>query len=52
MKEDVRFLYASAFLYGLSAGNHATVVFYLPAIVLLFFAWERMARFKNLLVSA
>ena len=52
MKEDVRFLYASAFLYGLSAGNHATVVFYLPAIVLLFFAWERMEHFKNLLVSS
>jgi len=52
MKEDLRFLYAVAFFYGLSAGNHATVAFYLPAIVLLFFAWERKARFKNLLVSS
>jgi tetratricopeptide (TPR) repeat protein len=52
LKEDVRFLYAAAFFYGLSAGNHATVVFYLPAIVLLFFAWERRARSKNLLVSS
>jgi tetratricopeptide (TPR) repeat protein len=50
LKEDVRFLYAAAFFYGLSAGNHATVVFYLPAILLLFFVWERKARFKNLLV--
>lgn len=51
-KEDVRFLYASAFIYGLSAGNHATVAFFLPAIVLLFFCWERKERFKNLLVSS
>lgn len=48
----MRFLYASAFIYGLSAGNHATVAFYLPAIVLLFFYWERRARFKNLFVSS
>jgi tetratricopeptide (TPR) repeat protein len=52
IKEDVRFLFAAAFFYGLSAGNHATVVFYLPAIVLLFLAWERKARVKHLLVSS
>ena len=51
-KDDVRFLYASAFIYGLSAGNHATVAFYLPAIVMLYFAWERKARLKNLFVSS
>jgi len=52
INEDVRFLFAAAFFYGLSAGNHATVAFYLPAIVLLFLAWERKARFKYLLVSS
>jgi tetratricopeptide (TPR) repeat protein len=52
MKEDVRFLFAAAFVYGLSAGNHATVVFYLPAIVLLYLAWESKSRYKNFLVSS
>ncbi|MFQ5483676.1 MAG: DUF2723 domain-containing protein, partial [Nitrospinaceae bacterium] len=41
VKEDVRFLYAAALTYGLSAGNHATVAFYLPAILVLFFCWSR-----------
>jgi tetratricopeptide (TPR) repeat protein len=52
VKEDIRFLFAAAFFYGLSAGNHATVVFYLPAILLLFLAWEKKARTKNLLISS
>ncbi|QPJ64493.1 MAG: DUF2723 domain-containing protein [Candidatus Nitrohelix vancouverensis] len=40
---DARFLFAAAFLYGLSAGNHATVGMYLPAIVALYFFWKREA---------
>ena len=52
IKGDVRSLFACAFIYGLSSGNHGTVAFYLPAIVYLFLAWERKARFKNLVVSS
>ncbi len=37
---DFRYLFSAAFIYGLSAGNHATVAFYLPAILVLFFAWK------------
>ena len=44
----MRFLYLSALCFGLSAGNHATVAFYLPAILLLFFAWEKKHKLKNL----
>ncbi len=40
-KDDVRYLYGAALLYGLSAGNHATVAFLLPAILVVFFAWCR-----------
>ncbi len=47
-KEDVRFLYAAALTYGLSAGNHGTVAFYLPAILILFFFWCRNHRWKHL----
>ncbi len=52
LKADLRFLFSAAFTYGLSAGNHATVVFYLPAILLLFFFWEQKERFKNLLITS
>jgi hypothetical protein len=38
-KKDFRYLYSSALVYGISAGNHATVAFFLPAILLLFFLW-------------
>jgi len=47
-KEDVRYLYSAALVYGLSAGNHGTVAFYLPAILVLFFFWCRRDRWKHL----
>jgi hypothetical protein len=47
-KEDVRYLYATALTYGLSAGNHGTVAFYLPAILILFFFWCRHHRWRHL----
>jgi tetratricopeptide (TPR) repeat protein len=47
-QEDVRFLYSAALIYGLSAGNHGTVAFYLPAILVLFFFWCRKDRWKHL----
>ena len=47
-KEDVRYLYCSALIYGLSAGNHGTVAFYLPAILILFFSWCRQDRWRHL----
>ena len=47
-KEDVRYLYGAALLFGLSAGNHATVAFLLPAILLLFFAWTRQNVLRHL----
>ena len=40
-KNDARYLYATAFIYGLSSGNHAIVGFFLPAIVFLYFFWKR-----------
>ena len=51
-REDVRFLYTAALVYGLSAGNHGTVAFYLPAILVLFFFWCRHDRWKHLSLCA
>jgi tetratricopeptide (TPR) repeat protein len=45
---DSRALFFAALCFGLSAGNHGTVAFYLPAILVLFFAWEKKHRIKNL----
>ncbi len=39
--DDLRYLYAASFIYGISAGNHATMAFFLPSILLLFFCWNR-----------
>jgi hypothetical protein len=47
-KNDSRFLFLAAFCFGLSAGNHGTVAFYLPAILVLFFVWEKKHKVKNL----
>ena len=33
---DIRYIYAGAFLYGLASGVHATVAFFLPAMLFLF----------------
>ncbi|MBI5427126.1 MAG: DUF2723 domain-containing protein [Nitrospinae bacterium] len=38
-KGDFRYLHAAALVYGLSSGNHATVAFFLPAVLVLFFSW-------------
>ena len=46
--DDVRFLYSTALVYGLSAGNHGTVAFYLPAILILFLFWCRQNRWRHL----
>ncbi len=48
VKSDVRYLFGAALAYGLSAGNHATVAFYLPAILILFFCWNRENILRNL----
>ena len=45
---DSRFLFLAALCFGLSAGNHGTVAFYLPAILVLFFGWEKRHKIKNL----
>ncbi|PIQ97132.1 MAG: hypothetical protein COV67_05865 [Nitrospinae bacterium CG11_big_fil_rev_8_21_14_0_20_56_8] len=45
---DIRYLYSAALVYGLSAGNHATVAFFLPAILVLFFCWVREQFLKRL----
>jgi len=45
---DIRYLFGAALAYGLSAGNHATVAFYLPAILILFFCWNRKNILRNL----
>ena len=45
---DSRFLFLAALFFGLSAGNHGTVAFYLPAILVLFFGWEKRHKIKNL----
>ena len=46
--DDVRYLYSTALVYGLSAGNHGTVAFYLPAIILVFLFWCRTSRWTHL----
>jgi len=51
-KEDIRYLYSAALIYGLSAGNHGTVAFYLPAILVLFFFWCQHDRWKHLALCA
>jgi hypothetical protein len=51
-KSDIRYLYSAALIYGLSAGNHGTVAFYLPAILVLFFFWCRQDRWKHLSLCA
>lgn len=51
-KNDLRFLFLAAFCFGLSAGNHATVAFYLPAILFLFFIWKKNQKIKNLGITA
>ncbi|MEE8205798.1 MAG: DUF2723 domain-containing protein [Nitrospinaceae bacterium] len=47
-EEDIRYLYAAALVYGLSAGNHGTVAFYLPALLVLFFSWCRENPWRHL----
>ncbi len=49
-KEDIRYLYCAALMYGLSAGNHGTVAFYLPGIFVLFFFWCRYKWWRHLSV--
>jgi hypothetical protein len=51
IEKDVRYLYGAALAFGLSAGNHATVAFYLPAILILFFCWNRENVVRNLSLS-
>ncbi len=48
LRDDVRYLYGAGLLFGLSAGNHATVAFYLPAVLVLFFCWCRENRWTHL----
>lgn len=48
---DSRFLFLAALSFGLSAGNHGTVAFYLPSILILFFVWEKKEKFKNLSIT-
>ncbi len=40
-RDDLRYLFAASFIFGISAGNHATMAFFLPSILLLFFCWNR-----------
>ena len=51
-ENDLRFLFLAAFCFGLSAGNHGTVAFYLPAILILFFAWGKNKKIKNLILTS
>jgi hypothetical protein len=48
---DSRFLFLAALCFGLSAGNHGTVAFYLPAILVLFFVWEKKHKIRNLSIT-
>ncbi|KMP12694.1 hypothetical protein UR09_00425 [Candidatus Nitromaritima sp. SCGC AAA799-A02] len=50
-KDDLRFLFLAALVYGLSAGNHPTVALYLPAILVLFFCWNKKHTARNLTFS-
>jgi tetratricopeptide (TPR) repeat protein len=46
--EDVRLVYAAGLVYGLAAGNHATAAFWLPALLVLFFMWNRQGAVRHL----
>lgn len=50
-KDDMRYLYSAALVYGLSSGNHATMAFLLPAILVLYFCWNRENAARNLLTA-
>ncbi|GJL78985.1 MAG: hypothetical protein NPINA01_19740 [Nitrospinaceae bacterium] len=50
-KDDVRYLYSAALVYGLSSGNHATMAFLLPAILLLYFCWARVDVGRHLVAT-
>jgi tetratricopeptide (TPR) repeat protein len=50
-KKDVRYLFAAAILFGLGSGNHATIAFLLPTILILYFAWNKEFLIRNLGVS-
>jgi len=50
-QDDVRYLYSAALMYGLSSGNHATMAFLLPAILVLYFCWSRQNAGRHLLMS-
>ncbi|MZH13764.1 MAG: DUF2723 domain-containing protein [Nitrospinae bacterium] len=47
-QNNLSYLFLAALFFGLSAGNHATVAFYLPAILVLFFAWQKENKIKTL----
>jgi len=42
---DPRWLYCSAFLYGLSVGNHATVALFLPGLLAVYFIYRQGRNF-------
>jgi hypothetical protein len=48
-KED-SFLYSASFLYGIASGNHATVAFYLPALILFYFLESKEKRFAKFIL--
>ncbi len=49
---DSRFLFLAALCFGLSSGNHATVAFYLPAILVLYLVWGKGSKLRNLGISS
>lgn len=50
-KQDVRYLFSAALVFGLGSGNHATLCFLLPSILILYFSWNRQRVVRNLAVS-
>jgi len=47
---DDRFIYLCALIYGVSAGNHATVAFLLPGLLIVFCTRNQKATFRKLLL--
>ena len=50
-KGDLRFLFATALVFGLGSGNHATIAFLLPTLLILYFAWNKESILRNLSTS-
>lgn len=46
-KKDIRYIYLGSFVYGLGSGNHATIAFLLPGLLIYFFWNWKIEKIKH-----